>query len=591
MKRQVEHTGSSDSASGLGPAAAQLYVASFRNILQRQVATAAIVIAALPVLPAWAVAIWALVLVGLVSLEVLLVRSADRMTPRTAAVRMGVTACATSIWFALAAVALWLTEVGAARLFAVVLVCTAMLYLLMQYYARPRFFWIVLTPQLATIAAGVLSVGAGYIARGEPWHAATPLLAGILLFQFFYVARLQLARSRKALFDARIRAQESGEAAEAANAAKSAFLAGMSHEIRTPLNGVLGMAQAMAADTLTPLQRDRLDVIRQSGEALLAILNDVLDLSKIEAGRLDIEQIDFDIEDIARGAHAAFTALANAKGLSFDLHVAPEARGAYRGDPIRLRQILYNLLSNALKFTEAGEVRVKVDRDAEGALRLVVADTGCGIDPERMKELFAPFVQADASTTRRFGGTGLGLAICRHLAEAMGGRIAVESIVGEGSRFTVVLPLPQGETPTAAEADPAEPPLPAMRVLAAEDNTVNQLVLRTLLHQIGVEPVLVGDGAAAIEAWRREAWDVILMDVQMPVMDGPTAAALIRREEIETNRPRTPILALTANAMSHQIAEYLAAGMDGHVGKPIEIGRLYAALAAAVEPNVREAAA
>lgn len=384
--------------------------------------------------------------------------------------------------------------------------------------------------------------------------------------------------------------------AEAANTAKSTFLATMSHEIRTPLNGVLGMAQAMAADELSNIQRERLDVVRQSGESLLAVLNDVLDLSKIEAGRLELEQSEFDLRELARGAHAAFTALANKQGLSFDLRVEPAARGTYLGDATRVRQILYNLISNALKFTETGEIRVTVDRPAE-SLVFSVSDTGIGIAPEPLARLFQRFEQADASTSRRYGGTGLGLAICRQLTDLMGGRISADSTLGEGATFTVVLPLTRlSDVELAAPPAPCSPPQPpgseqVLRVLAAEDNEVNQLVLKTLMHQVGVEPVVVADGRQAVEAWEAEAWDVILMDVQMPEVDGPTAARMIRDREQATGRARTPIIALTANAMSHQIAEYRTAGMDGFVAKPIEVGRLFAAIEEALSPPAQPNAA
>ncbi len=385
--------------------------------------------------------------------------------------------------------------------------------------------------------------------------------------------------------------------AEAANTAKSTFLATMSHEIRTPLNGVLGMAQAMAADELTAVQRERLEVIRQSGESLLAVLNDVLDLSKIEAGKLELDEADFDLRDLARGAHAAFTAIANKQGLSFDLKIEPSALGVYRGDPTRVRQILYNLISNALKFTEAGEIRVLVARRG-GTLVFKVSDTGIGIAPEPLAKLFGRFEQADASTSRRYGGTGLGLAICRQLTELMGGEIGVESEIGKGAVFTFILPLARvGDS--RAESLPVAPPTPpdaaltneTLKVLAAEDNEVNQLVLKTLLHQVGIDPVVVADGAEAIAAWEAETWDVILMDVQMPQVDGPTATREIRRREAATGRARTPIIALTANAMSHQVAEYREAGMDGFVAKPIEVGRLFAALDAALNPPVLDEAA
>jgi CheY-like chemotaxis protein len=368
------------------------------------------------------------------------------------------------------------------------------------------------------------------------------------------------------------------DAAEAANRAKSAFLATMSHEIRTPLNGVLGMAQAMAADELTPLQRQRLDVVRQSGEGLLAILNDVLDLSKIEAGKLDLEEAEFSIGEVATSAHAAFTALANAKGLRFDLKIDERAQGTYLGDATRVRQIFYNLISNGLKFTQSGEVRVLVEAGEPG-LRLVVSDSGMGIPADRLKDLFQKFEQADTSTTRKFGGTGLGLAICRELAELMGGSISAKSAEGQGSCFIVELPLTRaGADVEERKAKPAPPrveaPATALRVLAAEDNAVNQLVIRTLLEQAGVDPCMVSDGVQALEAWEREPWDLILMDVQMPVMDGPTATLEIRSREAALGRSRTPVIALTANAMAHQIAEYRAAGMDAIVAKPIDVGQL-----------------
>ena len=387
---------------------------------------------------------------------------------------------------------------------------------------------------------------------------------------------------RKAQERALVQAKEE---AEAANHAKSAFLATMSHEIRTPLNGVLGMAQAMAMGELSPEQRERLEVIRQSGEGLLAILNDVLDLSKIEAGKLELEQAEFDMAELARGAHATFKAVAEAKGLAFKLNIEPAARGAWLGDSVRVRQILYNLVSNALKFTDQGGVTVTVGRRND-ALRLTVKDTGIGIAPDKLAHLFQKFEQADASTTRRYGGTGLGLAICRDLAELMGGKITARSTPGEGATFTVCLPLPKvaGKAPAPAPAaSSAEVEMRPLRVLAAEDNATNQLVLKTLLGQVGVEPVLVRTGREAVDAWAREPWDLILMDVQMPEMDGPSATAIIRTREALEGRRRTPIVALTANTMRHHITEYAAAGMDGFIAKPISAAKLFEALEAAVE--------
>jgi PAS domain S-box-containing protein len=377
--------------------------------------------------------------------------------------------------------------------------------------------------------------------------------------------------------------------AESANRAKSTFLAAMSHEIRTPMNGVLGMAQAMAADDLAPRQAERLAIVRQSGETLLAILNDILDLSKIEAGKLTLEDTAFDLTDLLRGVQGAFAARAAEKGLAFRLDIGPEAAGVYGGDPTRVKQVVYNLLSNAVKFTAHGHVSVDVARRPEG-LVLKVTDTGEGMSPAVLERLFQKFEQADASTTRRYGGSGLGLAITRELAVLMGGQIVAESVEGQGTTFTVLLALPwlgQSAPTVRAEAKggAATEQVGALRILAAEDNATNQKVICALLQQVGVEPVIANNGLEAVALWEQAPWDLILMDVQMPVLDGIEATRRIRAAEKASGRPRTPIVALTANAMSHQLDVYHEAGMDGVVAKPIEVTRLYAALEAALRDD------
>jgi two-component system, sensor histidine kinase len=378
------------------------------------------------------------------------------------------------------------------------------------------------------------------------------------------------------------------DAAQEANLVKSQFLANMSHEIRTPLNGVLGMAQVLAASELNPTQAEQLDVIQKSGATLLSVLNDLLDLSKIEAGRMDLEAAAFDIVEVAQGAYATFTSMANASGVSFSMTIDEEAAGLWRGDSVRVRQVLYNLISNALKFTSEGEVQVTIDSASSASgkdLMIAIRDTGIGIAPEALATLFDKFVQADNTMTRRFGGTGLGLTICKQIVELMGGTIAVESVSGEGSTFRVRLPLPwlgpvfALPAPPAAEDQLPETSLEGLRVLAAEDNATNQLVLKTVLHSLGVQPVVVENGRLAVEAWAQEPFDLILMDVQMPEMDGVAATLEIRRREAKTGE-HIPVVALSANVMKHQVAEYLAAGMDAHLAKPINVAQLYDALLA-----------
>jgi signal transduction histidine kinase/ActR/RegA family two-component response regulator len=386
--------------------------------------------------------------------------------------------------------------------------------------------------------------------------------------------------------------------AETAAKAKSEFLAVMSHEIRTPMNGVLGMTQALAATPLDPGQRKMLDVVRESGETLLMVLNDVLDMSKIEAGLMEMETIPFLPSKLAESARDLFGQRAAQKGLALHVAVDKAADDWRLGDPGRLRQILFNLVSNAIKFTETGEITLAIGGDAQGALTLMVRDTGIGIPADRRARLFEKFTQVDSSHTRLYGGTGLGLSISKAIAERMGGDIRVDSRVGAGSTFTVVLPLPRTApvAPDTATTDgsprmatapdaPAEGPDGALRILVAEDNPTNRFVLQTLFAPLGVTPDFAENGAIALDVWRAQHFDVILMDMQMPVMDGVAAMREIRRLERESGRARTPIVALTANAMAHQIEEQRAAGADAHAAKPIDLPALFAAIEMAMAAN------
>lgn len=356
--------------------------------------------------------------------------------------------------------------------------------------------------------------------------------------------------------------------ADEASVAKSRFLATMSHEIRTPLNGVIGMAQIMAGDALEDRQKRRLEILDRSAHTLLDLINQILDLSRIEEGRLEIVPQPIDADALIHEVTEAVRPLADSKGLAF--HVRSPGLGWVVADPVRLRQILFNLLSNAIKFTAEGEAALTITR-AGSEVVFRVSDTGRGIPADRIDQLFARFAQIEAADADRRDGAGLGLSIVATLVELLGGRIDVQSEAGEGATFVVTLSLESVAAIDAGDETETVAATAAMRVLVAEDHPVNQQVIRGLLGQVGIEVEIVDDGVAAVEATQGRTWDLILMDVQMPNMDGPTATRAIRRRETEDGLARTPVIALTANAMVEQVETYLAAGMDAVVSKPIDL--------------------
>ena len=361
--------------------------------------------------------------------------------------------------------------------------------------------------------------------------------------------------------------------------AKSAFLAMMSHELRTPMNGVIGMANALAATKLDRQQADYLDMIVQSGDGLMAILNDILDLSKIEAGKLELEDVAFDVDKLGRQIYLMWSETARQKGLELVLEIDPETPAWLHGDPVRVRQVLLNLISNALKFTEQGAVNVRIAPLSPQGVEIVVADTGIGMRQDQQEKLFQAFSQAEISTTRRFGGTGLGLSICRQLAEMMGGEISVVSEPGSGSTFRVTLPLPEADAPIEDGHAAEVVSLEGRRVLVVDDNKVNQAVARAILEAAGAVVDTADDGVDCLEALRGGGFEAVLMDVHMPRMDGEEALARIRAGEAGDRG--VPVLALTADAMAGDGDRLLGLGFDDVHPKPIQPAELMLAVARA----------
>ncbi len=471
---------------------------------------------------------------------------------------------------------LWFQGGDVGKIFAMVQGTGGLLHVsLHMYHDRPLLFSAVIPHSMYFL--GLPLIGAF---QSQNWIELLIPVGGLLYMAHLVVAVRQSSLTNKVLRDAKQEADEQRRNAEIASAAKSDFLAVVSHEIRTPMNAVISAGNLLRRTRLSGPQKTHVSMLTDAGDVLMGLLNDVLDFSKIEAGKMQMEAAEMDVRERINALKRLWEPRASANGVALKVVVARDVPDCLRTDPLRLQQILFNLMSNAVKFTAEGEIRVTVDwSQAEGQLIVAVRDSGCGIPPDRLVEVFNSFEQADVGTTRRFGGTGLGLAISRRLAELMGGTLTVDSVEGEGATFTLLLPVEvmARSTPESAPlpSEPETDSLAGRSILAAEDHAVNRQILTLLLEPHGCRLTLVENGALAIEAAAVERFDAILMDMQMPVMDGIEASLRLRQTGINRD---TPIIALTANAMGAHREAWEAAGVHVFLTKPIDPVALATAL-------------
>jgi signal transduction histidine kinase/ActR/RegA family two-component response regulator len=479
---------------------------------------------------------------------------------------------------------LWFRGGEVGRIFAMVQCAGGLLHVsLHMHHVRPILISAVATH--ATYFLGLPTLGA---VIGQAWHELLIAIGCVLYMSHLVVAVRQSSMTTAALQSARDAEQRARQKAEVASAAKSDFLAVVSHEIRTPMNAVISAANLLRRTRLDSRQREHVSMLIDAGDVLMGLLNDVLDFSKIEAGKMELESADMIVRERLATMARLWEPRARANGVRLTLRIAPEAPEAVRTDPLRFQQILFNLLSNAVKFTDEGEIVVAVGWDGAG-LSVAVSDTGCGIPADRLIHVFNSFEQADVGTTRRHGGTGLGLSISRKLAEIMGGTLTVASAEGQGSTFTLALPMAavEGEATRPERQIETTDALRGRSILAADDHEVNRRILTLLLEPHGCRLTLVENGAEALEAAAREPFDAILMDMQMPVMDGLEATRRIREGAVNGG---TPVIALTANAMENHRAAWAAAGVHAFLTKPIDPVMLAATLAEACAAERREPA-
>lgn len=412
------------------------------------------------------------------------------------------------------------------------------------------------------------------------------LAGGVIITVLLFIVFHSLADSRNRALEMAHKMtsdlREATDRAVEANKAKSEFLASMSHEIRNPLNVIAGMGEILSGTALEGEQRRYLDTLRKAGVHLQSLINDILDLSRIESGQLELEAIDFPLRSTLEGLHDLYGMTAREKGLAFKLDLDAALPAFINGDPVRLRQIIVNLLGNAFKFTSQGSVTLSARMEGS-YLTVSVTDTGIGIPPEKQAAIFEKFTQVDASTTRKYGGTGLGLAICKRLTEMMGGQLKISSTAGEGSTFYFSIPAAKAESAQIETPDkPLALPGRRLSILLAEDSDDNALVVSVFLKALPHDLTRATNGLEAVRLFSESSFDLILMDNQMPEMDGLMAVQEIRRIEERSGRPHTPILALTADSMKEDVARSIAAGCDGHVTKPVTKQNLLSSISAAV---------
>ena len=483
-----------------------------------------------------------------------------------------VTAFSVAIYSAIAGY-LWFAGGEVGRVFALIQVAGGLLHVsLHMHRAQP-----VLIAAVATHGAYFLGLPVMSALASGRWHELLITIGCLLYMSHLVVAVRQSSTTTALLQSARDDARDAQRRAEEASAAKSTFLAVISHEIRTPMNAVISAANLLRRTRLDAAQREHVGMLTDAGEVLMGLLNDVLDVSKIEAGKMELESAAMNVRERLTTLCRLWEPRADAAGVRLVMEIADDVPAAVRTDPLRFQQILFNLMSNAVKFTGEGEIRVRAGWDGE-RLSVAVSDTGCGIPADRLPHMFNSFEQADAGTTRRYGGTGLGLSISRKLAEMMGGSLGVDSREGEGSTFTLVLPveIADAEAAESRTAEPAAGALHGRSILAADDHDVNRRILTLLLEPHGCRLTLAANGAEAVEAARVERFDAVLMDMQMPVMDGLEAARRLREGGPNA---ATPIIALTANALDTHRAAWEAVGVHAFLTKPIDPTLLAATLA------------